>query len=57
MRQLYSNEGGCYALFGMLLILLGCLATVTQAQERLGIVDPLGRSGPPSLPTLEEQPS
>src|SRR6266581_5151130 len=56
MRRPYRNKGGRPSLLGMLLTLLGCLATVTQAQERLGI-DPLGRSGLPSLPALEDQPS
>ena len=56
MRRPHRNKGGRPSLLGMLLTLLGCLATVTQAQERLGI-DPLGRSGLPSLPALEDQPS
>ena len=41
MLRPHSNTGRRHALLGMLLTLLGCLATVTQAQERLGI-DPLG---------------
>ena len=40
----------------LLCLALPCLATVTQAQERLG-GEPPGRSGLPQLPTLEEQPS
>jgi hemolysin activation/secretion protein len=40
----------------LLCLALTCLATVTQAQERLEGPPP-GRSGLPQLPTLEEQPS
>src|SRR5260221_4380123 len=56
MLRPHRNKGRCPPRLGMLLILLACLATVAQAQQRLGI-DPPGRSGPPSLPTLEEQPA
>jgi hemolysin activation/secretion protein len=51
-----SNAGTRFSRLGILLTLPVCLATVTWAQERPG-VNPLGRSGLPSLPTLEEEPA
>src|SRR5438093_6658245 len=51
------SRSGCQRclLTWLLCLALTGLATVTQAQERLG-GEPPGRSGLPQLPTLEEQP-
>src|SRR5438552_14790529 len=56
MLRPHRHDGLGALWLGMLLTLLVCLATVAQSQQPLGSY-PLGRSGLPSLPTLEEEPS